>query len=270
MARVDSRRSRPVLRRWFWSLVTCMPLAGCTTVGFHTSQRQDVDFGPSLTLRICVLKTDDVPDQRVADMLERVRVELATYAIDLEVPWVRPWERPGFQMDAILDDIVGRPLEPPCDRLVGLVDRHVGDFLWGLAMPEVLGAVDDVTRTRGYFVATFGSINQALLPPGSVAVHEFYHLLGCEHDATLSNCYPRIAALKAAADPAADFFPGVDHSKQFLTTRAAVDAAFKAYEAKLEQASNRGCAKPRSGRHALECASQQTQGDAASKTAPSR
>jgi hypothetical protein len=59
---------------------------------------------------------------------------------------------------------------PPCDRLVALVDRNAGDFLWGLVMPEILGEVDNATHTRGYIVATTGSVNQMIEPPSKAAV----------------------------------------------------------------------------------------------------
>ncbi len=37
-------------------------------------------------------------------------------------------------------------------------------------MPEVLGTVDDVTATRGYVVATFGSLNRLGANPRQAAV----------------------------------------------------------------------------------------------------
>lgn len=240
-----SARLLPTVRR-AGLLVGLLALTGCTTVGVHTSAREHVDFGPPVTVRVCVLKTADIPPQRAEALKQLVRKEFAKYGLLIEVPWVRDWERPGFQVDSIMRDLLERPLEPPCDRLFGFVDRHPGDFVWGLVMPEVLGAVDDVTATRGYVVATFGSLNQLFASPGQAIVHEFYHLFGCGHDVTLTKCYPRIASLKAAVQPDADFFPGLgrwrpggekartatagpEAREVLLTTRAQADAAIAAY-----------------------------------------
>jgi len=208
---------------------------GCTTVGVHTPELEKIDFGPPATLRVCLLKTEDTPDARVGALLDAVNAEFAQYDIAVAVPWVRPWKRPGFSTRSILTDLMRTPLEPPCDRLVGLVDRHVGDFIWGLVLPEVLGAVDDVTATRGYVVATWGSVNQVTMTPEETMVHEFYHLVGCPHGLTLTKCYPRIAALKQANVPDNDFFPGVAQQKSFLLTRSQAQAAIDAYFARPDE-----------------------------------
>ena len=159
-------------------------------------------------LRVCVLQAAGVSDARVDRLLASVNREFAAYGIEVVVPWVRPWQRPGFGHEAMFDDVARRPLESPCDRLVAFADRNAGDFLWGLALPEVLGSVDDATHTRGFVVANRASINQVFMPPGKVAVHEFYHLLGCPHSGSLTRCYERIARLKKAHS--GDFFPGMD------------------------------------------------------------
>jgi hypothetical protein len=134
-----------------------------------------------------------------------VNIEFAPYGIQIVVPWQHAWTRAGFTHSSLFDDVARRDLEPPCDRLVALVDRNAGDFLWGLLMPEILGEVDEATRTRGYIVATTGSVNQLLEPPSQATVHEFYHLLGCPHALSLSRCYHLIAALKTHIDPAKGF-----------------------------------------------------------------
>lgn len=201
----------------------------------HTEAESDVDYGPPAVMRVCLLKTDDVPAPRAEQLIAAVNDEFARYGIRVKVPWVRSWQRPGFDVNAIITDVARRDLESPCDRLVALVDRNFGDFAWGLLMPEVLGAVEDVTATRGYVVATSGSINQLLMPPGMTTVHEFYHLLGCPHGLTLTKCYPKIAALKRAIDPAADFFPGVARYDAFLTTREAANTALSAFLAEEER-----------------------------------
>ena len=250
------------------SLLGILALGGCTTVGVHTNSREAIDFGPPATVRVCVLKAADIPPDRAEILKQLVQKEFAQYGLHIEVPWVREWKRPGFQVDSIMHDLLQRPLEPPCDRLFGFVDRHLGDFAWGLLMPEVLGAVDDVTATRGYVVATFGSVNQLFVSPGQAIVHEFYHLFGCAHDLTLSRCYPTIAALKASAQPDADFFPGVSlrrpgvevdkprsddasagpsAQKSYLTTRAQVDAAIATYFAEAAESKKTRHGRDRTG-----------------------
>jgi hypothetical protein len=79
--------------------------------------------------------------------------------------------------------------------------------------------VDDDTHTRGFVVATRASLNQLLASPADTAVHEFYHLLGCPHAATLTACYERIVALKRQIAPGADFVPGVGRDGRFLSSR---------------------------------------------------
>ena len=229
-----------------------LALGGCSTVGVHTSHRDRIDFGEPATMRVCVLKTDDIPEERALALIEHVRRELVPYGIAVEVPWMRAWKRPGFMAPAIMGVLLRRPLEPPCDRLLGLVDRHFGDFVWGIFMPEVFGAVETATATRGFVVASYGSVNQVGAAPEAVVVHEVYHLLGCPHGASLKKCYARIAALKAAIDANADFFPGVAGHAHFLTTRDAADAALAA--AREEAAREQACATSRRSRDSGGCA----------------
>lgn len=201
-------------------LVLAGLLAACSTVGVHTRHQHAVEFGPPAQLQVCVLRTPEVSTQRVDELIAAVNREFAAYNLEVVVPWVRSWERPGFSHHSMLDDIVRRELEPPCDRLIAFVDRNAGDFLWGLTMPEVLGSVDDTTHTRGYVVATGASVNQLFTPANKVVVHEFYHLLGCPHAGALTECYDRIAALKQQAHATdAEFFPGIDAHGFLLVTR---------------------------------------------------
>ena len=195
-------------------------LSACTSVGVHTRSQSARDYGPPAQLRVCLLRADDVSQQRADDLIAAVNREFKTYGIEVIVPWTRRWERPGFGHRTLLDDVVARELEPPCDRLIALVDRNAGDALWGMLMPEVLGAVDDATHTRGFVVANTASLNQLFMPPSKVAVHEFYHLLGCPHSASLSRCYGQIERLKrqiATRQP--EFFPAMDAYGTLLVTR---------------------------------------------------
>lgn len=222
----------PLRRAWACraalALLLVLFVASCTTVGAHSARRQAVDYGPMATLRVCVLQAEGVSDARVAELIVAARRELAPYGIGVAVPWIRPWERQGFGHEALFEDIVRRPLEPPCDRLLAFVGRDARDFLWGLALPEVLGQVDDATHTRGFVVATRASLNQLFLPPAKVTVHEFYHLLGCPHSGSLDKCYARIAGLKRATRPGADFFPGVDAQGRWLLTREETNELLRA------------------------------------------
>ncbi|MDR7099714.1 hypothetical protein J2X04_002095 [Lysobacter niabensis] len=195
-------------------------LCACTSVGVRTQNEYAHDYGPSAQLRVCFLRAGGVSPQRVDQLVAAVNEEFKTFGIEIVVPWVRSWERPGFGHDSLLDDVVARELEPPCDRLVALVDRNAGDALWGLLMPEVLGAVDDSTHTRGFIVANRASVNQLFMPPSKVTVHEFYHLLGCPHARTLTNCYAQIERIKRQINTRhPEFFPGIDGNGTLLVTR---------------------------------------------------
>jgi hypothetical protein len=212
---------------WLLGIVVaaCVALGACTTVGMHTRQRDAVAFGPPVQMRVCVLRAPGVTTQRVDALIDAVNAEFSAYGIEVVVPWMHPWARPGFTYRRVLDDVARRELEPPCDRLVAFVDRHAGDFLWGLAMPEVLGAVDDDTHTRGFVIATRGSLNQWFMSPKAATVHEFLHLLGCPHAASKSRCYETIAALKRSIAPGTDLLPGIGRDGRFLLTRQAVNSA---------------------------------------------
>ena len=210
------------------ALVLLGPLAACTTVGVHTSERTRVDYGPPATLKVCLLVNDGVSPQRANELIAAVNKEFEPYGINVVVPWTRPWSRPGFQVHSIMEELTTHPLESPCDRLVGLVNRNAGDFLWGLALPEVLGAVDENTHTHGYVVANYGSVNQIFAQPDEGAVHEFYHLLGCGHELALTHCYHEIAAMKAHIARSADLFPGREARGDYLLTRKAVNDVLQA------------------------------------------
>ncbi len=209
------------------ALLCAVLLCACTSVGVHTRQHQVIAYGPPVQMQVCILRAPGVSAQRVDRLIAAVNTEFRPYGIEIVVPWVRPWTRPGFRHRSVFEDVIARELESPCDRLVAFVDRHAGDFVWGLLMPEVLGMVDDATHTRGFVVATRASLNQLLMSPEKASVHEFYHLLGCPHASALTQCYGRIAAIKRLHNPGADFFPGIGQDGRFIRTREAANAALR-------------------------------------------
>jgi hypothetical protein len=211
---------------WMWAALAAL-LAGsaCTTVGLPVPfERDRIDYGERAEIRVCALRDSGVSEALAQQLVAAIDREMDLYGIDVNLAWTRPWQRPGFSSDSIVADVVRRPLEAPCDRLLALVGRNLADALWGLVLPEKLGAVATASHTHGYVVARLATPNQLLNSPASVARHEFYHMLGCGHALSLRACYGQIAALKRSHDPARGFFPGVSRELQPLRTRAEVAA----------------------------------------------
>ncbi len=207
------------------ALLLLLPILGaCTTIGVDVPFRRGrLDFGPAVELRVCMLAAPEISLERAESLRVAMDREMSAYGISVSVPWVRAWQRPAFFTTSMLPDLMARSLEPPCDRLVGLVGRHVGDTLWGVVFPEVLGAVEETTHTRGVIVAGYLSPNQLLSPPGRTAVHEFYHLLGCGHSLWKWGCYEQIQRTKSYRRSEGEFFPGLMQDKRPIHTRRKVD-----------------------------------------------
>lgn len=204
-------------------------LTGCTSVGLHhDAARRQIDFGPPDTVALCLYVDDGITEDFARKLVDDAwRDEAPLYGLNVAVAKVQHWSRPAFQMDGIMDKLVQERLETPCDRILALIGRNVGDFVWGLlAMPEILGAVDDETLTHGYAVARYASVNQALMTPRSVTRHELYHLLGCDEHFDMTHCYRQIAELKQwKREHQSDFFPAFDAvRKRILVSREAVNA----------------------------------------------
>jgi hypothetical protein len=201
---------------------------GCTSMGHHAPvARQNLDFGPPLTLNLCLYLDNGVSEEYGRTLIRKAwNHEGALYGIDLQVVQVRSWARPAFEMDGILHALRQQPLDAPCDRILALVGRNVGDFLWSLFGPEVLGAVNDETLTHGYAAARVASFNQLAAPPADVVRHEIYHLLGCGEHFDMTRCYERIAYLKQWKQAnGGDFYPAWDLvNGRMLATREAVNA----------------------------------------------
>jgi len=224
----------------FALIVLLMAGTGCTTIGMDTGKRDTFDYGVQQELRVCLLKTSDIPEGRADALIAAVNEEFVPFGITVTVPWIRDWERPGFTVNAMIPALLARELEEPCDRLMGLVDYHAGDFVWGLFLPQVLGAVETATHTHGYVFATFGTLNQIGYGPKNSMVHEFYHLIGCPHAVTKTKCYEQIAAMKASRPPRSNLFPGMSDEGKYLHTRAEVNGILQQTLADLETKEQEG------------------------------
>jgi len=92
--------------------------------------------------------------------------------------------------------------------------------------------VETRTHTKGYVVAEIGSLNQLLTfqNPAAAAVHEFYHMLGCDHEDNSQTIIAEITRLKQSAMQnrlmGRNFFPGISSKGEILFTRRDVDARF--------------------------------------------
>ena len=212
---------------WFAVLLPLLAW-GCTTIGIHElSALPKTEFGPLVSVRLCVLLDEGIPRDEAQGLLDAAWEDEGTrYNLRFEIVDAREWRRPAFTAGGILSALLDVPLSPSCDRLLAFVGRHPGDVVWGLIGPvEILGAVNDATRTHVYVVARIGSLQQLLMPPARALRHELYHLLGCEHFAMVQ-CYQMIARLKRAggsSDP--DFFPSWSAAgKQVVRSRRVVNA----------------------------------------------
>lgn len=221
------------MKRLLILTVAFLLLSGCTTIGLQDRETVKTrDFGAEESLCICIYKDVEVSDERVEEMIAGMRAEFAPFGVNIEVPWIREWKRPAFTSDGIMTDIAFRHLEPPCDRIFAMVGRNLGDFLWGMLMPEVLGGVEAITMTKGFAVVEMGSVNQFLnsTSPTKPAIHETYHFLGCDDAFTAYACYDQIARIKEAArenrESGKDFFPGMTVDGKIFWTRAEVDRQF--------------------------------------------
>jgi hypothetical protein len=222
------------------TLTLCFLLIGCTTVGIpNKAAIENINFGPPEKLRICIYKDVTISDKQADEIIAALQTEFSQFGIEIEVPWIKPWKRPAFSGDEILNNFVSCPLESPCDRLLALVGRNFGDFLWGLVMPEVHGAVEDVSMTKGFSVAEFGSLNQVVSMGSAarIAIHETYHLLGCDHGLDPKPCYEKIAQIKKFARKSRlaghDFFPSVPLNHGVLKTRYDVEKKLEPFQNNL-------------------------------------
>lgn len=211
-------------------------LSACTTMGpQHAAVREQFEFGPPETLSICLYVDQGIGEEAGRALVENAWQDAAKlYAIDVKVVSVAQWSRPAFDMDGILADLRQKPLEAPCDRVLALVGRNFGDFLWGLVGPEILGAVNTESLTHGYAVAKIASVGQVLNSPSEIIEHEIHHLLGCGEHSNMNACYQRIAELKRwKHEYGADFFPSWDMvNNRMIVSRVDVNARLAPFAAR--------------------------------------
>jgi hypothetical protein len=215
-------------------------LTACTTIGAPNHKAlARIDFGPEVAIRVGIYRDLAVSLERTHAIIDALRKEFGPMGLRVEVAWIRDWQRPSFGHKGLIRDIATRPLEDSCDRLLALVGRDARDFLWGTLMPEILGAVETRTNSKGFVVAELGSLNQlmTLQTPHKAAVHEFYHLLGVGHGFSKNDAYAQVARIKRMAlenqRRGRSFFPAVTEKGRVYLTRADVDRRFKIRTARV-------------------------------------
>ena len=196
---------------------------GCVSfggrVGIPTPEQiAEINWGKPATKKVCILRDTDVPMEQVGKLMDIYRQKLNLYGINLEIPWVRDFERP----EDIVKSITELRLERPCHRAIMMIGRNAGDAAYGVISfitliaigilpPDEFGGVDLLTGTVGYVVATSTfSLAQLLVggPEGSLE-EEIYHFFGCVHGDSES-CVKRIKRLKdLAAVSEEGFFPSM-------------------------------------------------------------
>jgi hypothetical protein len=207
-------------------------LGSCaTTIGKWDEEKYAAtDFGPWRTVNVCVYRDLGVPPEQAQKLLYGTVDEWKQYKIALNIIDRGGMPRRGFWHNELLDQVDSVPLTPACDRVFWLVNRTAADYLYAngpaflslgtlLAMPEILGEVDDPTMTHGWAIAYGDSINTLLLRPAATVKHEFYHLLGsCPHSRNMDRCFERIALLKHSQGRAG-WYPAIGANGQMLLDR---------------------------------------------------
>ena len=92
------------LSRTFLLMPVAVALAAFTTLGIATREQSELNYGPPMKMRVCLLKADAVSEHRAQQLIAAVNEEFSEYNIFVEVPWTHPWRRAGFQMDAIVQE----------------------------------------------------------------------------------------------------------------------------------------------------------------------
>ncbi len=195
-------------------------------------RRYFTEFGPSEVLRICLLREPRVSSAAVQRATDAMRRALTRYAIELEVPRVDLWDPPSDGAGARIRALRSMPLTPPCDRLLALSALTASEQLQrtlGVLAEDagVAGEVESDTFSRGYvFVRPMSWFHSPRFDAGELVVHELHHLLRCDHDVVMDDCYRQIVRLKRAAAQnraaGSDFFPAITLTGEVLQDRATV------------------------------------------------
>jgi len=183
-------------------------ISSCTTIGLSNPiLRSQLDFGDTKELKLCVLYDPDIPNSWVLNLLENLEQELKLYKIQLKPKLLKEYKRPAFFSTDILETIIQKEKVPlGCDRIMAFFKRNFLDFFLALFTPEIQGAVETSTRTRGFIYADYLSPNIIFgFTPSSTLIHETYHFLGCDHHLIMNECYYKI--LYSKKHYSGNFFP---------------------------------------------------------------
>lgn len=217
-------------------------LQGCaTSIGSWDQEKYaDTDFGSWRKVNVCMYRDLGVPADRERQLLRDTIEEWKQFKVSLNIIDRGEMARRGFWHNELLNQIDAVPLMPPCDRVFWLVNRDAGDYLYAdgpafltlgtlIAMPEVMGEVDDPTMSHGWAIAYGDSLNSLLMSPPAVLKHEFYHLVGsCPHGVTMDTCYERIADLKHSQGHAG-WYPSIGIDGQEFLDSQEVDRKLAGY-----------------------------------------
>jgi hypothetical protein len=151
-------------------------LTGCTTIGHDHGVQA---LGSARELRLCGLFDEGITHEDAAALLHTAWGP-ESYGVTVRLVGGRPWLRPGFTANGIMEGLAREPRPEACDVLMAFIGRTAWDGLWALGFPEVLGAAV-LGGDRAFVVAHRASLNQWLRSPASVLRHELLHVLGCEH-----------------------------------------------------------------------------------------
>jgi hypothetical protein len=223
-------------------LLATIALQGCaTSIGrWDQGKYAATDFGSWRTVKVCIYRDIGVPLGRERQLLRDTITEWKQYNVNLNIIDRGEMARRGFWHNELLNQIDSVRLTPPCDRIFWLVNRSAADYLYAngpafltlgtlIAMPEVMGEVDDPTMSHGWAIAYGDSLNSLLLRPSAVLRHEFYHLVGsCPHGVTMDACYERIADLKHSQGQAG-WYPSIGINGQEFLDRQEADRKLASY-----------------------------------------
>ena len=215
------------------SLFLILSCATVGPIGSHDPESLErIDFGEDMTIRFCIYKEDTLSPEIARRLVAAANKELKLFRLKIKISSIKNWTRPGFTAFALQDSMLRIPLQAPCDRMAILVDRTFGDLVWGAILPNVLGAVEQMTSTRGFMVAKTSSLGHYFMGgPEATFTHEVYHLLGCVHKLTLNNCYQRIQKLKKEASNSRElgleFFPSLSVTETVFRNRNEVNEILK-------------------------------------------